>query len=193
MTTQSAIRVTSEQASFTPYHKPAGGELLDWQKEFNATVNKIRYVIERSISQFQNVAMPAHRLPQTRTHLRYSVQRHPSAPFFQTAFRISRNQQKGSATKRHIQQGDQRLRRAGRASGPVLGQRGPHGSLVAGLHAVRPPHVRDQLDDGGLLPQAEPSAEQPKTTTPTRRHRAGHSLRLDTIGTTALLPLGAYR
>ena len=53
MTTQSAIRVTSEQASFTPYHKPAEGELLDWQKEFNATVNKIRYVIERSISQFK--------------------------------------------------------------------------------------------------------------------------------------------
>jgi hypothetical protein len=30
----------------TPYRKPAGGELLDWQKEFNTTVNKIRYVIE---------------------------------------------------------------------------------------------------------------------------------------------------
>ena len=37
----------------TPYRKPAGGELLDWQKEFNTTVNKIRYVIERSISQFK--------------------------------------------------------------------------------------------------------------------------------------------
>jgi DDE superfamily endonuclease len=31
----------------TPYRKPAGGELLDWQKEFNTTVNRIRYVIDR--------------------------------------------------------------------------------------------------------------------------------------------------
>ncbi len=30
----------------TPFKKPAGGELLDWQKEFNTQVNKIRYVIE---------------------------------------------------------------------------------------------------------------------------------------------------
>jgi hypothetical protein len=37
----------------TPYRKPAGGELLDWQKEFNTEVNKIRYVIERSISHFK--------------------------------------------------------------------------------------------------------------------------------------------
>ena len=37
----------------TPYRKPAGGELLDWQKEFNTAVNKIRYVIERTISHFK--------------------------------------------------------------------------------------------------------------------------------------------
>ena len=37
----------------TPYRKPAGGELLDWQKEFNTTINKIRYVIERAISHFK--------------------------------------------------------------------------------------------------------------------------------------------
>ncbi|HEX8935802.1 MAG TPA: transposase family protein [Pseudonocardiaceae bacterium] len=37
----------------TPYRKPAGGELLDWQKEFNTAVNKIRYVIERAISHFK--------------------------------------------------------------------------------------------------------------------------------------------
>jgi hypothetical protein len=30
-----------------PFKKPAGGELVDWQKEFNAGVNKIRWVIER--------------------------------------------------------------------------------------------------------------------------------------------------
>ena len=34
----------------TPFRKPAGGELVDWQKEFNAAINKIRYVIERTIA-----------------------------------------------------------------------------------------------------------------------------------------------
>ena len=38
----------------TPFKKPAGGELLDWQKEFNAEVNKIRWVIEQAISHFKN-------------------------------------------------------------------------------------------------------------------------------------------
>lgn len=37
----------------TPFRKPAGGELLDWQKEFNSTINKIRYVIERAIAYFK--------------------------------------------------------------------------------------------------------------------------------------------
>ena len=37
----------------TPYRKPPGGELLDWQKEFNTVVNKTRYVIERAISHFK--------------------------------------------------------------------------------------------------------------------------------------------
>jgi hypothetical protein len=30
------------------------GELLDWQKEFNIQVNKIRWVIEQVISHFKN-------------------------------------------------------------------------------------------------------------------------------------------
>jgi N-acetyl-anhydromuramyl-L-alanine amidase AmpD len=34
----------------TPYRKPAGGELLDWQKEYNTQVNKIRWMIEQVIS-----------------------------------------------------------------------------------------------------------------------------------------------
>jgi hypothetical protein len=34
----------------TPFKKPAGGELLDWQKEFNSGVNKIRRVIEQAIA-----------------------------------------------------------------------------------------------------------------------------------------------
>jgi hypothetical protein len=38
----------------TPYRKPAGGELLDWQKEYNAEVNRIRWMIEQVISHFKN-------------------------------------------------------------------------------------------------------------------------------------------
>jgi len=37
----------------TPIKKPEGGELLDWQKEFNKQVNKIRYVIEQVIANFK--------------------------------------------------------------------------------------------------------------------------------------------
>ena len=38
----------------TPYRKPAGRELLDWQKEYNNQVNKIRWMIEQVISHFKN-------------------------------------------------------------------------------------------------------------------------------------------
>ena len=38
----------------TPFKKPAGGELTDWQKEFNTQVNKIRWVIEQVISHFKS-------------------------------------------------------------------------------------------------------------------------------------------
>jgi hypothetical protein len=37
----------------TPFKKPQGGKLLDWQKEFNTQVNKIRYVIEQVIANFK--------------------------------------------------------------------------------------------------------------------------------------------
>ncbi len=37
----------------TPFKKPSGGDLLDWQKEFNKQVNKIRYVIEQVIANFK--------------------------------------------------------------------------------------------------------------------------------------------
>ena len=37
----------------TPFRKPAGSELLDWQKEFNTQVNKIRYIIEQVIANFK--------------------------------------------------------------------------------------------------------------------------------------------
>jgi hypothetical protein len=35
----------------TPFTKPEGGELMEWQDEFNKQVNKIRYVIERHASE----------------------------------------------------------------------------------------------------------------------------------------------
>jgi hypothetical protein len=75
----------------TPYHKPAAGELLDWQKEFNTSINKIRYVIERAIAHFKTWRMHVHRLPQTRAHLRHNPQRHPRTPLLYTTFRISLN------------------------------------------------------------------------------------------------------
>jgi hypothetical protein len=37
----------------TPIRKPAGRELLDWEKEFNTQINKIRYVIEQVIANFK--------------------------------------------------------------------------------------------------------------------------------------------
>jgi len=37
----------------TPFKKPAGGQLLGWQKEFNSQVNKIRWVIEQKIAHFK--------------------------------------------------------------------------------------------------------------------------------------------
>jgi N-acetyl-anhydromuramyl-L-alanine amidase AmpD len=39
----------------TPYRKPAGGELLDWQKEYNSQVNKIRWMIEQVISHYREL------------------------------------------------------------------------------------------------------------------------------------------
>ena len=37
----------------TPIRKPAHRALLGWEKEFNAAVNRIRYVIERAIADFK--------------------------------------------------------------------------------------------------------------------------------------------
>jgi len=37
----------------TPYRKPTDRDLLDWEKEFNTQINKIRYVIERAIANFK--------------------------------------------------------------------------------------------------------------------------------------------
>jgi len=37
----------------TPIRKPAHRDLLDWEKEFNSAVNRIRYVVERAIANFK--------------------------------------------------------------------------------------------------------------------------------------------
>jgi hypothetical protein len=34
----------------TPIKKPIGRDLLDWEKEFNTKINKVRYLIERTIA-----------------------------------------------------------------------------------------------------------------------------------------------
>src|SRR6266404_1805506 len=47
------ISATTWKIMITPFKKPEGGELLDWQKEFNKQVNKIRYVIEQVIANFK--------------------------------------------------------------------------------------------------------------------------------------------
>jgi DDE superfamily endonuclease len=38
----------------TPIKKPPHRELLDWEKEFNKQINKIRYVIEQVIAHFKD-------------------------------------------------------------------------------------------------------------------------------------------
>ena len=38
----------------TPFKKPQGGELLDWQKEFNAQVNRLRAPVERAIAHLES-------------------------------------------------------------------------------------------------------------------------------------------
>lgn len=37
----------------TPYKKPLHGDLVDWEKNYNTQVNKIRYVIEQVIANFK--------------------------------------------------------------------------------------------------------------------------------------------
>lgn len=56
----------------TPKKKPAHRDLLDWEKEFNKEVNKIRYVIEQTIANFKtwrilhaDYRRPVNTFPQT--------------------------------------------------------------------------------------------------------------------------------
>jgi len=38
----------------TPFKKPIAGKLLDWQKEFNAQVNRLRAPVERAIAHLKS-------------------------------------------------------------------------------------------------------------------------------------------
>src|SRR5690348_10620093 len=49
----SATRGSWARECSPPSKKPQGGKLLDWQKEFNKQINKIRYVIEQVIANFK--------------------------------------------------------------------------------------------------------------------------------------------
>jgi len=60
--------------TLTPIKKPACRQLLDWEKEFNTAINRIRYVIERAIANFKtwrilhtDYRRPIHTFPQTIT------------------------------------------------------------------------------------------------------------------------------
>ncbi|WP_347351343.1 transposase family protein [Intrasporangium sp.] len=51
----------------TPIKKPAHRDLLGWEKEFNTAINRIRYVIERTIANFKADVQPAGRHPSSST------------------------------------------------------------------------------------------------------------------------------
>ena len=51
--TGSAVKGYIGNNMLTPFRKPEGSELLDWQKEFNKQVDKIRYVVEQVIAHFK--------------------------------------------------------------------------------------------------------------------------------------------
>ena len=59
------------ESSITPFKKPQGGELLDWQKEFNAQVNKLRAPVERAIAHLKILAYSSYRLPAAAPHIRH--------------------------------------------------------------------------------------------------------------------------
>jgi hypothetical protein len=81
MTTPSAIRVTSEPAS-PPIPQTSRRRTLDRQK--NPTPRSTKFVSDRTRNlALQDVAVHAHRLPQTQAYLRYRVQHRPSASLFQ--------------------------------------------------------------------------------------------------------------
>ena len=73
----------------TPFKKPQGGELLDWQKEFNAQVNRLRAPVERAIAHLKSwrILHTDYRRP-LRTYAT-SYQAAVGLYFFKLNFRIS--------------------------------------------------------------------------------------------------------
>jgi hypothetical protein len=49
----------------TPVRKPVHRDSLDWEKQFTTQINKIRYVIERTIANFTTwrITTPSYRRP----------------------------------------------------------------------------------------------------------------------------------
>jgi len=56
----------------TPIKKPPYRDLLNWENEFNTAVNKIRYLIEQTHREPQNLADPPHRLPSTTCNIHHN-------------------------------------------------------------------------------------------------------------------------
>jgi DDE superfamily endonuclease len=50
---RSAIKGYIGKRMITPIRKPECRDLLDWEKEFNTQVNKIRYMVEQVIANFK--------------------------------------------------------------------------------------------------------------------------------------------
>jgi hypothetical protein len=46
----------------TPIRRPAHRDLLDWEKEFNKAVYRIRYVVERTIANLKTLENHPYRL-----------------------------------------------------------------------------------------------------------------------------------
>ena len=58
----------------TPFKKPQGGKLLDWQKEFNAQVNRLRAPRLSAIAHLKSWRILHTDLPATTPHIRDVLQ-----------------------------------------------------------------------------------------------------------------------
>ena len=83
--TGSAVKGYIGNNMLTLFRKPEGGELLDWQKEFNKQINKIRYVIEQVICELQSLVDHAHRLPPTPSNIPETISAVVALHFYATA------------------------------------------------------------------------------------------------------------
>ena len=136
----------------TPYRKPAGGRLLDWQKEFNTTINEIRYVIERAIANFKTWRS---------MHSDYRRPRHTYA----TAFRTTATEEwlscgvTGGCCQRVV--GDQRARHSSSSGASPVGPGHLTSNALLGSQSdVRPPRIlaRRRIQGESRLSTPTPSA-----------------------------------